>query len=468
MIPLLEDALREAVALPALRASIHQRLSLIVRFTEGLAAAEVHARASVELAEELADDGLRGAALAGLAIIRFNAGEPGALELAEQAHDLASAVPAPRPPSSRASRWHTFWSGRSTSSGRERCSRACTWSGARATSAGRVRALVPRCGRATRRPVRTRRRVRRPGEDRERPVRARRSRGAHGLHPDGARRRSPRRPGACARVRRAELPARRAPRIADQRTDRNAGNGRGLEREPGGGRCALRGRGDDEDTPDGAEPSMCWWRAEQTEALLELGLVDDAVDRLDAWEADARRLGRDWALAEAARCRGLVAASRGEVEQAMLVLRAVSLTRLGDPSAGPRAARARRGSTAGAAEAAGPRRDRGGVRRLREAGSGPLGGAGARGARADRWTHPHRGSDTGGAAGRRPRREGTDERRGRCGALPRRAHGRESPDPRLLQAGRALADRARPPALQRDGLRTPRHERPGFGVRGLG
>ena len=135
VIPLLQDALREAVALPALRASIHQRLSLIVRFTEGLAAAEEHARASVELAEELADDGLRAAALAGLALIRFNAGEPGALELAEQAHDLAAAAPRPSLPSSRASRWHTFWSGRSTSSGRGRCSRACTWSGARATNA---------------------------------------------------------------------------------------------------------------------------------------------------------------------------------------------------------------------------------------------------------------------------------------------------------------------------------------------
>ena len=60
VIPLLEDALREAVELPALRASIHQKLSLIVRFTEGLAAAEAHARASVELADQLGDTGLRG------------------------------------------------------------------------------------------------------------------------------------------------------------------------------------------------------------------------------------------------------------------------------------------------------------------------------------------------------------------------------------------------------------------------
>ena len=86
-------------------------------------------------------------------------------------------------------------------------------------------------------------------------------------------------------------------------------------------------------TPDGFEPGMCWWRAEQIEALLELGLVDDAVDRLDAWEADARRLGRDWVLAHAARCRGLVAASRGEIEQALLVLgEAISLHEAaGDP-----------------------------------------------------------------------------------------------------------------------------------------
>ena len=55
--------------------------------------------------------------------------------------------------------------------------------------------------------------------------------------------------------------------------------------------------------------------------------------RLDAWEADARRLGRDWVLAHAARCRGLVAAARGEIEQALLVLaEAVSLHEAaGDP-----------------------------------------------------------------------------------------------------------------------------------------
>ena len=75
------------------------------------------------------------------------------------------------------------------------------------------------------------------------------------------------------------------------------------------------------DAADGAEPTMQLWRAEQVEALLELGLVDDAVVRLDAWEADARRLDRAWVLAHATRCRGLVAAAGGDVEAALACLR---------------------------------------------------------------------------------------------------------------------------------------------------
>jgi DNA-binding CsgD family transcriptional regulator len=71
------------------------------------------------------------------------------------------------------------------------------------------------------------------------------------------------------------------------------------------------------DAADGAEPTMQLWRSEQVEALLELGLVDEAVARLEAWEAGARRLERAWALAHATRCRGLVAAARGDVESAM-------------------------------------------------------------------------------------------------------------------------------------------------------
>jgi DNA-binding CsgD family transcriptional regulator len=78
---------------------------------------------------------------------------------------------------------------------------------------------------------------------------------------------------------------------------------------------------------------MYWWRAEYIEALLELGRTDAAVDLLAVWEADATRLGLDWVLAHVTRCRGLVAAARGEVEAALeLLAQAIaSHEAVGDP-----------------------------------------------------------------------------------------------------------------------------------------
>ncbi len=68
------------------------------------------------------------------------------------------------------------------------------------------------------------------------------------------------------------------------------------------------------------EASRRWWTAEHAEALLELGRLDDAVRILDRWEADASRLGRDWVLAHVTRCRGLVAAAQGAVDEAASLL----------------------------------------------------------------------------------------------------------------------------------------------------
>ena len=135
-IPLLKEALREPGAPPALQASIHQRLSLDVRFMEGLDAAEQHALAAVELAEERGDAALRASALGGLALIRFNAGKPGALELAEQAYGLAGTQP-PSPWRTPASRSVTSWSGRVTSTVRAGCSRRSIGTGTSETSVWR-------------------------------------------------------------------------------------------------------------------------------------------------------------------------------------------------------------------------------------------------------------------------------------------------------------------------------------------
>ena len=65
-----------------------------------------------------------------------------------------------------------------------------------------------------------------------------------------------------------------------------------------GARLVRQGRGGDGQARLGwGEPSNRWWVPDHVEALLELGRLDDAVRIIDAWEADARRLGRAWVLA---------------------------------------------------------------------------------------------------------------------------------------------------------------------------
>jgi len=81
------------------------------------------------------------------------------------------------------------------------------------------------------------------------------------------------------------------------------------------------------------EPLMRPWSADYVEALLELGRNEEAVHVLDAWEADATRLGRRWTTAQVIRCRGLVAAAERDARQAELLLeRAVAQhEQVGDP-----------------------------------------------------------------------------------------------------------------------------------------
>ena len=65
------------------------------------------------------------------------------------------------------------------------------------------------------------------------------------------------------------------------------------------------------------EPGAMRFVVDQVEALVELGRRDEAVDLLDWYEANARRLERVSALANSARCRGLLAAQSGEVDRAL-------------------------------------------------------------------------------------------------------------------------------------------------------
>jgi DNA-binding CsgD family transcriptional regulator len=320
-VPLLKEALLEPGAPAALRASIHQRLSLDVRFREGLDAAEAHALAAVDLAEQVGDPALRASALGGLALIQLNAGRPGSLELAEEAYDLVSgaevsqAVADAAFPFAHVLLWSADydrarvlleslfadWSERD-----DRMAAYALWylamvelrTGNYAPAEQHARQSLQLAGPYVREEVAS----------------------PTSLFPL-----------TLITAHRGDLPqarelAEQICRLSELHAVRLHGplTTLGLVELWSGNPTAAadRFREADEmtDAADGAEPTMQLWRAEQIEALLELGRVDEAVVRLDAWEAAARRLDRGWVLAHATRCRGLVASAVGDVETAIRLL----------------------------------------------------------------------------------------------------------------------------------------------------
>ena len=65
------------------------------------------------------------------------------------------------------------------------------------------------------------------------------------------------------------------------------------------------------------EPGLTRYVIDQVEALVELARTDEAAELLDWYEANAQRLGRRSALAASSRCRGLLAAAAGRVDDAL-------------------------------------------------------------------------------------------------------------------------------------------------------
>jgi len=87
------------------------------------------------------------------------------------------------------------------------------------------------------------------------------------------------------------------------------------------------------------EPSAFRFVPDQVEALVLLGRLDEADATLSPFLENAKRLGRRWALAEGERCRGLLFAAQGRLDEAEEALeRAVRLNGdLDQPCLGGRA-----------------------------------------------------------------------------------------------------------------------------------
>jgi DNA-binding CsgD family transcriptional regulator len=315
------DALEDAAGDPAAQALLHQHLARNVRFTEGLRSAERHARAALELAEATADPALRAGALGAHALLRFNAGEPNALALAEEAERLVANVDDPRLRtdvrfelahilawSCRLNRarslleaLHAKWRDRD-----ENLSQNALW----------YLALVE--FRAGRWPLaaeyaETSREIglQYTTELRETPSQLWPV-ALVALHQGGA-------SGARELAERGLELAEGRPALRAQ-LHATLGLVAGWSGDAGVALAEFAAAEADADAAEIRDPSMLSWRDEYVETLLQAERVDEAVALLDAWEADARRVGRDWALAHATRCRGLVAAALGEHERAAALL----------------------------------------------------------------------------------------------------------------------------------------------------
>jgi len=315
---LLREAADAAPDRSALRVAILERLGWDIRFTEGMASAEEYAREGLAISEELGDEAVRAGALALYSTTRFHLGEPDAVLLAERAYELARATTDPeRLADITLTVSSTFiWAGHYERARNLLVPLYHDWSERDEAIAGQIAWRLACVALAEGRLPDAEERVRQALAVNE----------EYGGH-------DPATTWAAAQVAalRGEL---------DRAEELVVWYRQAHELRPWfvphhetvlGVVAALRG--DPRLAADhfaaaerarraigSSEPNLARWRADYVEVLLELGRIDDALAVLDPWEADAVRLGREPVLAQALRCRGLVAAARGDVALAGALL----------------------------------------------------------------------------------------------------------------------------------------------------
>jgi DNA-binding CsgD family transcriptional regulator len=318
-VALLEEALREATLRPALQALIHCKLAWVSRFSKGFVGALEHARAALEIADDLDNDALRVDALEMLTFLGCAVGDPEAPAHAGRAHDVATAVgDAELLHTARAAASHVLQVRRNIDAARALHERdyqewrerdellsADALDGLAWTElwGGRWELAADYASRSHEIAVQ------------------------YGLEVPWVLL-----PIAVIAVHRGQL------ELARDSSERALKLGEELvgfhtpvhlavmglvALQSGDLRTAAEWFAEAEQATarlGWAEASNRWWLADHAEALLELGRLDDAVRILDEWEADAKRLGREWVLAHVMRCRGLVAAARADVDEAESLL----------------------------------------------------------------------------------------------------------------------------------------------------
>ena len=323
-VDLLLQALVEAAGVPAMEAAIHAALASEGSTTKGRVWAEPHADAAMRLAEQLDDDALRASALTTLAMLRFERGEPDALELAERAYRLAARLTDPYHMKGagwtvgmKGAGWtvgHVLMVSGSNDRAREWLEHQLkdwgdrdeqmrsglllslalveVWSGRWSTAsayADQVREISVQYGEVP--------------TDHLSPSLIAMHRGQFAVARDHSHR-------ALALPRGMLLPQHVA--ILGI-IDLWSGN-------PAAALATLIEAEHTADVRGWDEPNLRWWRAEYVEALLQVGRIDDATRLVEDWETAAERLGRERVLAQVLRCRGLIAAARGDLPTALALL----------------------------------------------------------------------------------------------------------------------------------------------------